>query len=295
MTIGQKDRSFGKTFAIDVVFDIAGSALFSVGLMCFSAPNNIAPGGVSGISIMLNYLFGIPVSALTMLLNIPLLILAWIFLGHKFTLKTLKSVAILTVMLELMDFLPEYMGNPLLAALYGGVLQGVGIALVFMRSSTTGGSDIASRLIQLKFPEFSVGRLILCVDGLVLIAAAIVYRNIENALYGLIAIFSSSTIIDRLLYGLDTGKLMMIITTKPDDISRAVIDELGRSCTMLDGKGSFSKREQPVLFCAVRKNQYFELKRIVHRADPAAFMVALEANEVIGEGFKDIAESTKIQ
>lgn len=291
----KKNKSLAKTLVVDVAFDIAGCVLFALGLMCFSSPNNIAPGGVSGISIMIHYLFGIPVSALVMLFNIPLLILAWVMLGREFTLKTLKSVVIFTVMLEIASFLPEYRGNPILAALYGGVLQGFGMALVFMRSSTTGGSDIVSRLIQLKFPAFSVGRLLLCVDGFVLVAAAAVYQNIENALYGLIAIFSSTTIIDRLLYGLDTGKLMMIMTTKPDEISRAVIDRLGRSCTMLDGKGSFTRREQPVLLCVVRKAQYFELKRIVHQADPAAFVIAMEAGEVIGNGFKDIAESTKIQ
>lgn len=289
-------RNIAKELPVDIIFDIIGCGILAVGLTCFSAPNNIAPGGVSGISIMLNYLIGIPISVWTMLLNIPLLVMAWFFLGHRFTLKTLKSVAVLTIMLELTAlFLPIYTGNVLLAALYGGVLQGIGIVMIFMRSSTTGGTDIASRLIQLKFPAMSVGKLILCVDGLVLIAAAFVYKNIENALYGLITIFASTTIIDSLLYGLDTGKLMMIMTMKPDELSIAVIDRLERSCTLLDGKGSFTRRAQPVVLCVVRKAQYFELKRIVNEIDPSAFMVALEASEIIGEGFKNIAESTKIQ
>lgn len=285
-----------KSWLTDAMFDVAGCGLLALGLSCFSAPNDIAPGGVSGLSVMINHLSGMPISALTMLLNIPLLILAWFFLGREFTIKTVISVLILTLELELAArFVPVYTGNVLLAALYGGVLSGAGAALVFMRSSTTGGTDIASRLIQIKFPAMPVGRLILCVDGLVLLAAAIVFRGIENALYGLIAIYTSSTVIDRLLYGLDTGKLMMIMTTKPDEISRAVIERLKRSCTLLDGKGSFSKRLQPVMLCVVRKSQYFDLKRIVHSADPAAFMIALEAGEIIGEGFKDIAQSTKIQ
>lgn len=285
-----------KALLMDFLFNIAGCGLLALGLSCFSAPNNIAPGGVSGVSVMINYLTGMPISALTILLNVPLLILAWIFLGREFTVKTILSVLVLTLELELAARLvPVYTGNVLLAALYGGVISGAGVALVFMRSSTTGGTDIASRLIQLNFPAMPVGRLILFVDGFVLLAAAIVYRSIENALYGLISIYASSAVIDSLLYGLDTGKLMMIMTMKPDEISKTVIEKLGRSCTLLDGKGSFSKRSQPVVLCVVRKNQYFDLKRIVHGADPAAFMIALEAGEIIGEGFKDIADSTKIQ
>lgn len=285
-----------KMFFTDVLFDIVGCILLAISVTCFSSPNNIAPGGVTGLSIMGNYLFGIPISAITFGLNIPLLILAWLFLGREFTLKTMKSVLILTVLLEIIPvYLPVYKGDMLLASIYGGVISGAGIALVFMRSSTTGGTDIASRLLQLKFPGLSVGKLILCVDAFVLITAAFVYQNIENALYGLIGIFASTSLLDSLLYGLDTGRLMMIMTMHPDEISQTVIDKLNRSCTLLDGKGSFTKREQPVVMCVVRKAQYFELKRIVHEVDPAAFMVALEASEIVGEGFKDIAESTKIQ
>lgn len=284
-----------KNFLIDILYDIIGCMLLAISVTCFSSPNNIAPGGVTGLSIMGEYLFGIPISVFTFGMNIPLLILAWMFLGREFTLKTMKSVLILTVLLELASmFLPVYKGDMLLAALYGGVISGAGIALVFMRSSTTGGTDIASRLLQLKFPGLSVGKLILCVDAFVLITAAFVYRNIENALYGLIGIFASTSLLDSLLYGLDTGRLMMIMTMRPDEISSAVIQKLNRSCTLLDGKGSFTKREQPVVMCVVRKAQYFELKRIVHDVDPSAFMVALEASEIVGEGFKNIAESTKI-
>lgn len=292
----QKKGFYVKLFLTDILYDIVGCGLLAVGIICFAAPNNIASGGVTGLSIMGNYLFGIPISVLTFSLNIPLLILAFMFLGREFTFKTMKSVIILTVMLELMGmFLRVYEGNALLAAIYGGVIQGGGVAMVFMRSSTTGGTDIASRLLQLKFPAMSVGKLILCVDAFVLITAAIVYKNIENALYGLIAIFASTSVIDRLLYGLDTGKLMMIMTMKPDEISQSVISRLNRSCTLLDGKGSFTKRDQPVVMCVVRKSQYFELKRIVHEIDPAAFMVGIEASEIVGEGFKDMVSSTKIQ
>lgn len=283
-----------KTVTLDILFDLVGCALLAVAIESFSAPNNIAPGGVTGLSVMLNYLFDIPISALTFLFNVPLLIMAWLFLGHSFTLKTLKTVAILTGMLEIVSMTGiQYVGDPILAGLYGGVLQGIGVALVFMRSSTTGGTDIASRLIQLKMPGISVGKLILGVDACVLIAAAIVYHNIENAMYGLIAIFASTRLLDSILYGLDTGKVMMIMSRQPQEISKAVIARLGRGCTLLDGKGSYTMREQPVVLCVVRKSQYFDLKRLVNEIDPAAFMIALEASEIVGEGFKGMEESTK--
>lgn len=275
-----------KTLLTDILFDIVGCFGLAVSVQTFSAPNNLAPGGVSGIAILVNYLFGLPISLVSLLLNIPLLILAWLFLGRAFTLKTIKSVAIMTVLLELCANLPVYQGNMILAALYAGVCQGVGLALVFMRSSTTGGTDVASRLIQLRFPHVPVGTLMIAVDGLVLIASAVVYRNIENALYAMIVIFVGGRIIDSLLYGLDTGKVMMIISVHQQQIARKIHDELERGCTVLDGRGSYTGSERPVLLCAVRKQQYIELKKIVWSVDPNAFMFALEATEIIGEGFK---------
>ena len=284
-----------KETALDVLFDLMGCGFLAVGITCFSAPNNIAPGGVSGISILVNYITAVPISALTILFNIPLLILGWIFLGRSFTVKTMKSVVILSLMLQAVSMTGIiYTGDTLLAALYGGVIGGVGTAFVFMRASTTGGSDIASRLIQLKLPAVSVGKVILALDACVLASAAFVYGNIENALYGLISAFASTTVIDSLLYGLDTGKLMMIMTANPLEITAEITRRLSRSSTILDGKGSFTQREQPVVFCVVRKGQYFELKRLVHEQDPAAFMIALEASEIIGIGFKDIVKSTRI-
>lgn len=275
-----------KSLAADLLFDVAGGLVLSVSIQCFSAPNQIAPGGVTGLAILVNYLADIPISALNMIINVPLIIAAWFLLGHAFTLKTLKSVAVLTATLEIVSRTGlVYVGNPILAALYGGVLGGIGIALVFMRSSTTGGTDIASRLIQLKFPTVSVGKLLLLVDGCVLLAAAIVFRNIESALYGLIAIYATSSLVDSILYGLNVGKVMLIMSRKHSEIAGAVNSRMGRGCTILGGQGSYTGRDQPVLLCAVRKSELYELKQIVHEIDSEAFLMALEAGEIIGEGF----------
>lgn len=169
------------------------------------------------------------------------------------------------------------------------MLEGISLALVFTRSTTTGGSDLVSRLIQLKYPHFSVGRLLLMIDGVVLVASAIVYQNIENALYGLIVIFTSTRVIDSILYGLDAGKVMLIISERYTEIAGRIGEELERGCTFLEGRGSYTQKSRPVMLCAVRKAQFVEVKKIVRAVDPGAFMLALEANEIIGEGFKDIA------
>jgi uncharacterized membrane-anchored protein YitT (DUF2179 family) len=261
--------------------------LFAAGIQLFNSPNNIAPGGVTGISVMGQYLFGIPVSVLTLTLNIPLLLMAWRFLGLGFMLRSLRSIGVLTIALEVIPrLIVPYRGEMMLAALFGGVLQGFGLGLVFMRGSTTGGSDIASRLIQLRFPDVSIGRLIMVVDSCVLLTSAIVYGSIENALYGMIGIFTSTRIVDSVLYGLDTGKVMMIVSCRYDDISKAIIAQIGRGCTLLSAKGSYTGQERPVLLCAIRKNQFFNLKRLVYDIDPSSFIVALEATEVLGEGFR---------
>ena len=277
-----------KTTLIDILFDIIGCTALSISIQCFSAPNNIAPGGISGISIMLNYLFGWRISILSLVLNIPLLIMAWLMLGRSFTVRTVKTVAIMTIILELCSYLPPYSGNIILVVLCGGVLEGAGLALVFMRSSTTGGTDVASRLIQVKFPDLPMGRGMLLVDGMVLTLSVFVYGKIENALLGMVLIYTATHMIDSLLYGRDVGKVIMIISREHEELVRRIDIELERGCTLLSAKGGYTGEQRPVLMCAVRRNQYFALKRLVKQIDNTAFVVTMEAGEVLGEGFKNL-------
>jgi Uncharacterized conserved protein len=273
------------TFA-DFLYDIFGCGLFAAGVQCFSAPNQIAPGGISGVAILINYVTGLPVSMFTLLFNAPLLVAAWFLLGRRFTIRTMKSVLIMSLMLQLALRLPVYQGERMLAALYAGVLEGIGLALVFMRGSTTGGSDIASRLLQLKFPNMPVGRLILIIDAVVFVGAALVYKSIESALYAMIAIYTCTGILDSLLYGMDAGKVLMIMSLQNQEIARQINQRRQRGCTLLHGTGSYTGADRSVLMCAVRRNQYFETKRLVYDIDPNAFMLALEASEVLGKGFR---------
>lgn len=283
-----------KVWLTDILFDIAGSTLYAVGVHMFTAPNHIAPGGVTGIATMINYLLGAPIGTVSLLINIPLLFLSFKLLGKAMTAKTLKSVFIMSLILNVMNFiLPAYTKNPLLAALFGGVGIGAGLAIIFMRGGTTGGTDIAARLLQLKFPYIPMGRAMLLVDCVVLITSSFVYRQLESALYGLIAIFTCTRVLDSLLYGVDVGKMVLVISEKSQEISKAIINDLDRGATLLAGKGAYSGNDKYVVLSAVRKNQFHKLKNLVYDIDPRAFIIVAEAGEIMGEGFKPIQNKTK--
>lgn len=283
-----------KVWLTDILFDIAGSTLYAVGVHMFTAPNHIAPGGVTGIATMINYLLGAPIGTVSLLINIPLLFLSFKLLGKAMTVKTLKSVFIMSLILNVMNFiLPAYTKNPLLAALFGGVGIGAGLAIIFMRGGTTGGTDIAARLLQLKFPYIPMGRAMLLVDCVVLITSSFVYRQLESALYGLIAIFTCTRVLDSLLYGVDVGKMVLVISEKSQEISKAIINDLDRGATLLAGKGAYSGNDKYVVLSAVRKNQFHKLKNMVYDIDPRAFIIVAEAGEIMGEGFKPIQNKTK--
>ncbi len=272
---------------LDILADFLGSFLFAISIHMFTAPNQIAPGGVSGICIIINYLTGFPIGLASFLINIPLLILGFKFIGKKFTVRTLKSVVILSVMLDFMEpILPTYQGNMILASLFGGIMMGIGLAVIFMRDSTTGGTDILSRLIQQKLPHVQMGKILLSIDFVVLILSAITFKNLEAMLYGIIAIYANAKMVDAILYGWDTGKLLFIISPNNAQIAEQILKQLDRGATFLDGTGAFSGEKKDVLLCAVRKNQFYRVKSIVYSIDPDAFLIVTETGEVIGEGFK---------
>jgi len=282
----------GRDIFLDIGADVIGCGLSALGTQMFNAPNNIAPGGVTGVSILLNYLFGFPISLVSLLINIPLLVLAFLFLGRRFTFRTMRTVLILTLMLQLAGrYGPVYQGEVILAALYGGVLSGAGLALVFMRSSTTGGTDIVARLIQRRLPDLAVSRLLMMLDAAVLVSAVVVYHNLESALFALVGIFTRTQVMDSISYGLDMGKVMMIVSAKPEEVATEINSRLHRGCTLLQGKGTYTMQDRPVLLCVVRKSQYYELKKLIHFLDPESFIIAMEANEILGEGFKAFTDN----
>ena len=273
---------------LDFIFFVGGSILFAIGMQTFIAPNQIAPGGISAIAIVLNYLTNLPIGLWSFLLNVPLLLLGARFLGMAFTWKTLETVVIMSVLTDAFSWLPVYQGDVLLAALFGGLLMGAGMALVFLRDSTTGGVDILSRLIQLRLPYLPMGKLLLLIDIVVICISALVFGKIVVVIYSLVAVAVSSYTIDSVMYGLDRGKLVHIFSAKNQGIAKRVIEELNRGCTLLNATGAYSGEPQQALLVAVRLQQYHRLKEIVHEEDPQAFLIVTDSSEVLGEGFKPI-------
>lgn len=271
----------------------SGAVLMGIGIHAFMKPAEIAPGGASGLALLVNHLTGLPVGLLTLALNVPLLILAWFYLNHHFAVTTAAVSVLCSAVLDLAvtPFCPAYLGDRLLGSLYGGVLVGGGMALIFLTGTTTGGTDIVGYLLQKKHPHISIGRALLLVDGVILLLSVFVYGNMEAALFGLVSLYAQTRMIDSILYGGNAGSMATIITGKPEEIAARVIRELDRTATLLPAKGAYSKQDVSVLLCTVRRSQFGRLKRIVYEEDPKAFVTATETSEILGEGFKDFSGS----
>lgn len=276
----------------DVSLLLIGSLIYGIGTYMFVVPANIAPGGASGIALMVNFVTGLPVGTLTLVLNVPLLVLAWFYLSRKFAVSTAITTAVCSFVLDFIVplFVPVYTGDRLLCSLYGGVLVGAGMALIFIAGSTTGGTDILGYILQKKRPHMSIGRALMIVDGVILAVSIFVFGNIEAALFGLISLYVQTKVIDAIIYGEEVGSMATIITSNPDGITEKVISELDRTATLLPAKGAYSRKDTNVLLCTVRKSQFSLLKKIVYEADPNAFVMVTETSEVFGLGFKDFTE-----
>ncbi len=276
-----------KRTALDGLFYVLGSALYALSVNIFTAPNQIAPGGVTGIATLLNFVWGAPIGAMILLVNLPLLIAAWFRLGKAFTVRTLIVTILSSVVIDATaPFLPPFQGDKMLVALFGGVLAGAGLGLIYMRGATTGGTEVVARLLERKFRHIPIGRLILLVDALVVAASALVYRNVETALYAMVLIFVSTSLMDALVYGGDKGKMLLIMSRREREIAAEVLERMERGVTILNATGAYTGGEQRVLLCAVRRSEMYQLRSIVTDIDPSAFMIVVSTDEVLGEGFK---------
>lgn len=274
---------------IDISAYIAGGSIYAVAINSFTAPNNIAPGGASGAAIVLNYLYNIPIGILTIIINMPLFIIGFFKLGKKGVLKSFIVMVLSSIIIDITEpFLPVFSGNHLLAAIYGGVLIGFGLSLIFMRDATTGGTDLAARLIQQSAPHMTMGRLIMFIDLIIVAISAFVYREMESALYAIITIYVTGQIIDGIMYGMGSGKFIFVITSKYEQLSQAIMDKLQRGVTLLEAKGAYTGKPQKVIMCAVRKPEAFKIRRLINHIDPDAFIIIGEAGEILGEGFKSL-------
>lgn len=274
---------------IDILIIAIGSFLYAIAVSAIIDANMLSAGGVTGISTLIHHFSGIPSGLLVFVINIPIIILGIVKLGGRFIVKTAIATIFVSISLEITErFVPTYKTDDILAALFGGIIMGLGLSLVFMRGGTTGGVDIIAKVINRRFRHLTVGRVLLTMDGIVILLTAFAYKNIETALYSVIAIFVSSKVMDTLLYGSDKGKIIYIVTSCPEEISKQIIEQVGRGVTMLSAKGAYTGKERQMLMCTVRLNEVSAVYSVVNELDKNAFIVVGEAGEIIGEGFKSI-------
>ncbi len=272
---------------IDLIFFILGSFVYAAAVNMFTSPNHIAPGGFTGIATLINHLTGIPIGAFMFALNVPLFIISYKQFGKDFIAKTFVATLLLAVVIDLSaKFMTPYSGDKLVAAIFGGVCNGGGIALVLYRGGTTGGTDLVAKLLRIKWPHMSMGTVIMCADLLVVTVSGIVYGNFESALYSFIATFIASRSIDYVLYGRGYGKMLLIFTDNPEDISKAITEEMGRGVSILDATGAYTGNKKSMLVCAVRANEIAKISKIIRTYDTNPFIIVTEAGEIFGQGFK---------
>lgn len=255
----------------------------------FISSNQISPGGLTGIATALNFLFGLPSGFLLFILNIPILIIGYKNFGLSFIAKTAGVTVILSLSLSITDaFLPQFEIDKILASVFGGILMGLGLSIVMRRGASTGGVDILAKLINRRFRHLTVGRLILMIDAIVIALATLIYRNIESALYSVIALYASSRVMDMVLYGADKGKLIYIVTEKPKEVCKDINERLKRGVTVIKAQGGYTGDERTLLLCTVRRHEVSGIYETVENYDNKAFIVVGDVGEIIGEGFKNL-------
>lgn len=277
-----------RTFTLDLVFDLIGGIFYSIGIYTFAKTANFAPGGMSGLALIINYLWHLPIGVTTLVLNIPFVLFSYKIVGKKFLIKSLKTMLFCTFFLDIVfPHFPPYSGNPLLAALFSGVFLGAGLAFIYMRGSSSGGTDFLTVSIKTLFPHLSIGLVTMSIDLFIIILGWPVFGNIDAVLYGLITTFVTSTVIDKIMYGIGAGKLMIIVTTKSSQVASKIDEICARGSTELRGIGTYTNRERQILLCACSKSEVYKLHSAVYRIDPEAFIMITETSEVFGEGFME--------
>lgn len=277
-----------KEFAMDLLIDVAGSMLIAIGFYNFAAASEFPVSGISGIAILFYHFFDLPIGTMTVLLNIPIILICYKLLGKKFLMKSFKTMIILSIATDVIaPMFPLYRGDVLLSGICMGAISGVGFALIYMRDTSTGGVDFIMLAIRAKKPHISFGKIIIVLDfSIVLLGGLILGGNVDKMICGMIATYIMSVVVDKAMYGMDAGKMTLIVTERGQEVADKIDELTGRGSTLLKGVGSYSKEEKQVVMCACNNKQMHMVQKAVKEVDHTSFMVIMESNEVRGEGFK---------
>ncbi len=281
-----------------------GAAITALAINIFLVPYKIAPGGLSGLATVIYYLSGgrFPVGATMLVINIPLFLMGYKFIGRHFFVRTLYGTIILSVIIDLTE---TYMGDLakkllvneagsastpdiLLYSIIGGFLSGIGLGIVLKMEATTGGTELAAKLLKKPIKNLTIGQILLTIDALIIIFAIIAFNSVLIGLYSLVSLYITTKIIDAMVEGVDYARAVLIISEKQEEIAKRIISEMDRGVTELKGRGVYSGKDKNVLLCVLSRNEILQLKEIVHELDSNAFMILADVREVLGEGFNGV-------
>ena len=282
-------REFLKSYAVITL----GSLIYALAYNIFFAPNQVAMGGLTGLGQVLNAVIPVlPVGGTVFAMNVPLFFLGWKYIGGHLLVSSLYAMTFSSFAIDVLDMIYRFPPtDTMLAAIFGGALLGLGIGLVFAKGATTGGTDLIARLLKLKFAWLPMGTLVLFPDFAVIVLAAIAFGRVESALYGVVALFVTTKVMDLVLYGLDSSKVAYIISDAYREIADAITHDMERGLTLLHGEGGWSGAEKKILLVAFKQKQIVALKQTVKAIDPSAFLIVCDAHEVLGDGFREYKQN----
>lgn len=280
-----------KNLALDLGADVIGSILFAAGIYTFAGAGEFAPGGISGLALIINHLWGLPIGITSLALNAPIILFSFRLLGHRFFLKSIRTMIMNTIFVDfIFTHIPVYKGDRLTAALFAGALLGAGLAVIYMRGSSTGGADFLIMSVKKLRPHLSLGQVTMVLDLLIILLGWPVFGDMDSVLYGIVAAFATSLIIDKVMYGMGAGKLVQIITNDGSAVANAISESTERGSTLIRAVGSYTGKDRDVLLCACSKSEAYKVRAAAHRVDPKCFVMITETSEVFGEGFLEAKE-----
>lgn len=286
-------RKYGwKTAVNDLAHDLVGSFLYAMGVYYFASNADFAPGGITGVAMIVHHYVPIlGIGLVSLIINIPVAIFCYRLLGQVFFFKSVKSMLLTAVFTDyvvpLLGVYPDAASNPLLAALFAGALYGMGLALIYIPGSSTGGTDFIIMSIRKWKPHLSIGTISIVVDGAVILLGGFVFGNINAVLYGVLMTFISTTVIDKLMYGSGSRRMLLIVSDKAQEISKAIMEEINRGATLADVRGAYTGNVHQMIMVVCSKVEVFHARRVINRIDPGAIVTLTTVDEAYGKGFLD--------
>ena len=285
----QRIKDIGQKWMLPFGLELFGSLLVAIGVYNFAVNAGFPMTGFTGLALIAYRLRGLPIGVTTIILNLPVAILCWRLLGRGFLLRSLRTMIISSLMIDyLAPLLPVYQGSRLLAAICTGVIAGFGYATIYMQNSSTGGMDFITMSIKSLHPHVALGKIIFVADALIILLGGLLFKDVDGIIYGMLLSYIFGQMVDKTMYGINSGKLALIVTEQGDRVAGIIDAEIGRGSTLLKAAGGYRGRQKEVVMCACNSKQMYQVQKSVRKAEPGAFIVILESNEVHGEGFRTL-------